>query len=81
MKIVSASDAAGLIQSGWTVATAGFSSSGLALAATAAIERRFLASGQPRDLALVHAAGQGNRSQVGNGACLPIMASQNASCH
>lgn len=67
MKIVSAPDAAGLIQSGWTVATAGFSSSGLALAVTAAIEQRFLESGQPSDLTLVHAAGQGNRSQIGNG--------------
>lgn len=67
MKIVSATDAAALIQSDWTVATAGFSSSGLALAVTGALERRFLTSGLPRDLTLVHAAGQGNRTQIGNG--------------
>lgn len=67
MKIMSATDAANLVQPGWTIATAGFSSSGLALAVTAAIERRFLASGQPHDLTLVHAAGQGNRSGIGNG--------------
>ena len=62
MQIISADAAAALVQNGWTVATAGFSSSGIPEAVTAALERRFLTSGAPRGLTLMHAAGQGNRT-------------------
>jgi propionate CoA-transferase len=62
MQIISADAAASLVQDGWTVATAGFSSSGIPEAVTEALERRFLTSGAPRDLTLIHAAGQGNRT-------------------
>lgn len=65
MQVITADAAAALVQDGWAVATAGFSSSGLPEAITDAIERRFLATGTPRGLTLIHAAGQGNRTTIG----------------
>ena len=65
MKVISAEAAAALVQDGWTIATAGFSSSGIPEAVTDALERRFLACGEPRNLTLMHAAGQGNRTTIG----------------
>ncbi|UZD54540.1 acyl CoA:acetate/3-ketoacid CoA transferase [Caldimonas aquatica] len=65
MKLLSADEAARLIQPGWTVVTAGFVGAGHAEAVTAALERRFLAEGQPRELTLVYAAGQGDKGQRG----------------
>jgi propionate CoA-transferase len=65
MNLISATDAAGLVQDGWTVACAGFVGCGHAEAVTAAIERRFVAEGAPRDLTLVYSAGQGDRGHRG----------------
>ena len=48
--VVSAQQAAALVQSGWTVASAGFVGAGHAETVTEALERRFLQSGLPRDL-------------------------------
>lgn len=63
--LISASDAAALVRSGATVACAGFVGCGHAEAVTAALERRFLAQGEPADLTLVYSAGQGDRGHRG----------------
>ena len=65
MNLISAAEAAGLIRDGWTVASAGFVGCGHAEAVTAALERRFVAEGAPRDLTLVYSAGQGDRATRG----------------
>lgn len=62
---LTADAAAGLIADGQTVVCAGFVGAGHAEAVTAAIERRFLASGRPEGLTLVYAAGQGDRVSRG----------------
>ena len=60
-QILSASDAAALVADGQTVASTGFSMAGVAEALYRAIEARFLRDGHPRDLTLVHSAGQSDR--------------------
>jgi propionate CoA-transferase len=55
---VSADQAAGLIEDGVTVATDGFTLLGVAEEIFDALERRYLATGTPRDLTVVAAAGQ-----------------------
>ncbi len=65
MRLKTADEAAALVQAGWTVACAGFVGAGHAEAVTDALERRFLATGEPRDLTLVYSAGQGDRGRRG----------------
>ncbi len=70
-KIISAAEAARLIQDGDTVATGGFVGIGFAENIAKAIEKRFLGedprspAGSPRDLTLAYAAGQGDGKERG----------------
>ncbi len=59
-KVVTADEALALVRDGDTVATSGFVGIGFAENLAVALERRFLATGTPRGLSLVYAAGQGD---------------------
>jgi propionate CoA-transferase len=63
--VLTAEQAAALIEDRWTVATAGFVGAGHAEAVTSALEKRFLEHAQPRELCLVYSAGQGDRGNRG----------------
>ena len=65
MQVISAAQAGELLQDNWTIATAGFVGAGHAEALSRAIEERFLATGHPRNMTLVYAAGQGDRISKG----------------
>ncbi len=64
-KIVSAAEAVALIRSGDTVATGGFVGIGFAEELAISLEQRFLATGEPRNLTLMYAAGQGDGRERG----------------
>jgi propionate CoA-transferase len=64
-KIVGVEDAMKVILPGDTIATGGFVGIGFPEHLAAALERRFLETGGPRDLDLIFAAGQGDGRQKG----------------
>jgi propionate CoA-transferase len=63
--IISAENAAQLVQDGWTITTGGFGSCGHPDTLTRALAQRFISEEQPCDLTLVFAAGQGDKAGKG----------------
>ncbi len=64
-KIITADEAALLVKDGDTLATSGFVASGCPEALTKALEKRFLATGSPKNLTYFFPGSQGNRDGSG----------------
>jgi propionate CoA-transferase len=64
-KVISAEEAVAKISKGAVVATEGFVGNGFAEEIAAALEKRFIETGEPRDLTLLYAAGQGDGKEKG----------------
>ena len=64
-KIVTADEAIALIHDGDTLSSSGFVQTGFPEALLSALERRFLATGTPRNLTVFAAAGQGDGKDLG----------------
>lgn len=64
-KIISAEEAVKAVNNGSTVATEGFVGTGFPEELAIALEKRFLETGEPRDLTLIYAAGQGDGNTRG----------------
>jgi len=64
-KVITAKQAALMVKSGSTLATDGFIGAAFAEELALEIENRFLRTGEPRDLTLIYAAGQGDAKDKG----------------
>src|SRR4051795_7559462 len=64
-KVVSLAEAKALVRSGDTVGTSGFVGIGTPDGLLAGLEQRFLDSGEPRNLTLLFAAGEGGGKEQG----------------
>jgi propionate CoA-transferase len=64
-KVVSAAEAIAAIKNGATIGTGGFVGIGFAEQLAIALEERFLETGEPRNLSLIYAAGQGDGKNRG----------------
>lgn len=62
-KVITAQQAAELIQDGETICTVGMTLIGAAESILKALETRFLETGSPHDLTFIHSAGQSNRDR------------------
>lgn len=65
VKVITAEEAARMIEDGMTISTGGFVSCACPEALSKAVEKRFLETGHPKDLTLFFAAGQGHRDGTG----------------
>ncbi|MCI8608604.1 MAG: 3-oxoacid CoA-transferase [Firmicutes bacterium] len=65
VKVITAQEAAMLVEDGMTVSTGGFVSCACPEALSKALETRFLETGHPKNLTLLFAAGQGHRDGTG----------------
>ena len=65
VRVLTAEEAALLVNDGDTIATGGFVSCACPEALSKALEKRFLETGHPKDLTLFFAAGQGHRDGTG----------------
>lgn len=66
VKIITAGEAAAMVEDNMTITTSGFVACGMPEALTKALENRFIETGSPKNLTLFYAAAQGN--QDGSGA-------------
>jgi propionate CoA-transferase len=64
-KVTSVAEAVAVVQSGDAICTSGFVGIGVPDALLVALERRFVETGEPRDLTLLFAAGQGDGKDRG----------------
>ncbi|MBO8434720.1 MAG: malonate decarboxylase subunit alpha [Tyzzerella sp.] len=65
VKIITADEAAKLIKNGDTFTTSGFVGSALPEALNKAVEKRFLETGEPKDITYIYAGSQGNKDGRG----------------
>ncbi len=65
IKVITAEEAALLVEDGDTIATGGFVSCACPEGLSKAVEKRFLETGHPKDITLFFAAGQGHRDGTG----------------
>jgi propionate CoA-transferase len=64
-KVIPVEDAVSVLQDGEVLATSGYGGHGMPEQLLVALEQRFLATGRPRDLTLIHATGQGDAREKG----------------
>ena len=64
-KVIPVEDAVSVLQDGEVLATSGYGGHGMPEQLLVALEARFLATGRPRDLTLIHATGQGDGRDKG----------------